>query len=332
MALPEPLVPQKKEGVVTGNDLAAGGGLIVIVPRYVTAALGDYIDLRLNGTSVLQRIIMDLANEPPVIQIIPAYNVPNGNNTLIYSVTDTFNQTSISPAVDVLVTGNSQAPEPVILLNMAVSTNAANLDYAAINVEPFNQGVLVGKPTAFVTVAVSEPAFIYESHSAQYSFYLDQYGLGFFKVYSPTQTMISLTAFDNARPDEAVSDTMTFGPYKLGNENIEAINFTTNAPANGRTQNSIYLQTRPQAGGVYITHVNVTVNGHAIIAGYTTQTATIALNADNSAAIDITDTYVERVTVSLRLPEVAGGSFTLETYFAMQPVQSVALPGYVRDR
>ncbi|WP_413731509.1 hypothetical protein [Sodalis sp. RH20] len=330
MALPEPTVPQKKEGVVTGNDLAVAGGLIVIVPRYVTAGLGDYIDLVFNGTSVLQRIIMDLANEPPFSTIIPAYNVPNGNNTLFYTVTDTFNQTSTSPAAEVFITGNSQAPSPP--LAMAVSTNAASIDYDAINVEPFNQGALVGRPTAQVNVTVSEPAFIYESHSQKYSFFLDQNGLGFFKVYSPRQVMIYLTAYETDRPDRVLHDTMIFGPYKIGNENIEAINFTTHAPANGRTQNSIYLQTRPQAGGIYITEIDVRVNGHAVIAGYNAQAATIALNSDNSVAINITDTYVERVTVILRLPQVAGGAFTLNTDFVAQPVPGIAAPGYVRDR
>lgn len=320
MALPPPSVPQNNDGVVTGNDLAAAGGLYAIVPRYVTAGVGDFINLVFNGISVYQDVVFDIDREPPFPFIITSINVPNGNNTLFYTVTDTFNQTSQSPTVNVLVVGNDASPVPGNRLKMAVSTNAANYDYAAINVEPFNQGVLVGIPGSAVNVAVSEPALIYESRAPQHTLYLNEYGQAFFKVYSPRQGTVNITAYEPSRPDDAVHDNLIFGPYRIGNAYIDAINYSTYAPANGRTPNSIYLQTPTQIGGINITQISVAVSGHALIDGYNTQIATLLLNADNSAAIDIINTYVETVTVSLSLPQVGGGNFTLETFFDAQPV------------
>ncbi|WP_158784756.1 hypothetical protein [Pantoea sp. BAV 3049] len=187
-------------------------------------------------------------------------------------------------------------------LSITVTQGAANTDYAAINLYPFNYGVIRGQAGESVTLAVSEPTLFSPSGLSVINDKLDEEGLLYFKIYSTSQGVSEITAYNNST--KSVSEESVFGPYSKGNGKLKSINYSTLAPDNGVTPCSIYLKTDNDAA---ITKVRVRLlNGSAVISGYGTSTADILLNPDFSAEIDIVNKVSEIVNIELSLPEASG--------------------------
>ncbi|MBA4823865.1 hypothetical protein H2241_23435 [Pantoea ananatis] len=191
--------------------------------------------------------------------------------------------------------------------SMIISTGAANTDYEAIHLNPFNQGVVKGPPGATVILSAVGDAIFDESGTGTYQFILNESAEGSFKVRSAEQGNDIISAEIMSNPGVTVQQIIRFGPYFKGIGNIQYLNYSTGAPANGVTPCSIYLKAAEVSGpGATITRVRVSVSGNAIIDGYHSHSADILLNSDKSAEIDIINSVAETVNVELSLPESSG--------------------------
>lgn len=192
-------------------------------------------------------------------------------------------------------------------LKIMISTGAANTDYDAIHLYPFNQGVVKGPIGATVILSAVGEAVFDESGTGTYQSVLNESGEVNFKLRSTTQGNSEISAEAMSSPGVSVSQLVRFGPYVKGNGNINYLNYSTGAPANGITPCSVYLKMAQSSDfRVEITYVRVSVNGTATIDGYSGQSADILLNADKSVEIDIINSVAETVNVELSLPESSG--------------------------
>ncbi|CNK92368.1 hypothetical protein [Yersinia proxima] len=317
--LPAPIFPYAVNNIISSDSINVHNGS-TIRASYAGLAIGDMVVFTLDGidqngnrvpeASFSATLDVTGAN---VIQnyieaLIPAEILLSvGNNgKIIASYRTTYMSTSggiaNSPTTEVTMNIVPSATG----LSLMMTTGAAMYEPQTINVRPLNRGVLLGQPGVRVTVSVDGGALFYENNSSVYTLVLNEYGFGYFGIYSSRIGGVSVNAYEPDHPEISITKSISFGPYRVGNGKILAVNNTTGAPNNNTTPNSYYLKTEAQSGRVAITMVQVSVSGSARIIGYNGQTATILLNDDHSATVDIANSVAEAVRVSLSLPEASG--------------------------
>lgn len=140
---------------------------------------------------------------------------------------------------------------------------------------------------------------------------LDTTGEAIFRLRDNRPEDVTVIARNTMSPDETVNKVITFADYVKADGNIEYIAYSTGARADGIMPCSIYLQI---ANNVLnnkeqtVTKVRVTVAVSALIDGYNSATADIALSSDFTAEIDILNTVTQNITAELTLPESSGTS------------------------
>ncbi len=323
MALPPPLVPQINDGVITGDSINSMNGVLIGIPIYQSAQY-NYIRLFIND-KIINEFFIENAADLPKFYTQPPHLLPNGFYTVYYTATDAYQNSATSAKVTFNVVNHVlPVPQP---LDMILTTGAANQDYTAIRVNPRNRGVIFGAPGAAIKVNVSLPAIIDESGSNSHQIILNQTGQGDFSVYSNDQGLVTVAAYDENNPSENVTRQTSFGAYQVGNDRLKAFNYSTGAPANGRTFNSIYLMALATSNiyGNPIDFVRISVSGDTIINGYSGQQADISLNSDQSATINLQSLTPKIVTAELTLPQASGTIQRINTVFVV-PLPVRVLP------
>ncbi|XBS70123.1 hypothetical protein ABK905_02150 [Acerihabitans sp. KWT182] len=317
MALPPPVLPQLTNGQIQTAAIQSSGGVIYQIFQNANSAAADVIEIFWNGVSVNRYIISNPATDFPVQGNVPIQLVRQGNNSIYYTITDFVGNTTPSVTLNVFIS---------ISLSMTIATGAANLDFDAIRVNPFNRGVVYGNPGSRIRLVIIGPAYFYETNEQFYEFNIDSTGQGFFRLWSYEQRPNIVIANDTITGANALQSS-DFGPFRAGEDKILFVNNTIGAPANNRTYNSIYVKTDTVSNrGTPITQILAQIQNSstaAIIGGTNIggpSYSLINLNSDQSATIDIIDSVAETVTVILSLPQASGSSLFIDTAFAARPV------------
>ncbi len=319
MALAAPSFPQMENGVITLQEINISGAVIVNIPFYSNPRAGDQITIIWNFSAVASMTLTTDFPLFPISILVPEIYIPSvGSYNVFYIISDSHGNTSTSYSITVQITA-FLPPPPAGQLQMILTTNASNYDWPAINVFPVNRGVITGSPGTQVMVTVSDPGLIGDGVDRRdVLLTLGGNGQADFSLYSEEQGLLVVFAYAVANPLNSVTLPTTIGPFRLGNGRIKSVNYSTGAPANNRTYNSIYLKTEAETSrpGEPITFVRaIIVEGSARIAGYPGYYADIILNGDKSATINLANTVSERVVVELSLPEESGSVKTVETVF-----------------
>lgn len=204
-------------------------------------------------------------------------------------------------------------------LKIYSSTDAANIDTESISVNPYNHGIIVGKPGETVTLSVTQGAEFYESGANIYDVTLNRDGMSNFKLSANRQGLFYIAARDKNNPEIIAGQcAVNFKPYYYENELIPYVNYSTGAPADGITPCTIYLMTTDVAkfsNNTKINVVRVSVDGNAKIVGYNGQSADISLHADQSTEIYIVSNSPGSITVTITLPQSTGTPVRLPLSF-----------------
>ncbi|WP_413725901.1 hypothetical protein [Sodalis sp. RH16] len=318
MALAPPFLPQIMNGQIPTANIQSAGGVIYQIFRNQNPAVDDVVQVFWDGVLIGSYIIRNPDTDFPITGFVPVQLVRRGVNTIFYTITDRFDNPASSDPLNVNIT---------ISLSMIISIGAANLDFDAIRVNPFNRGVVYGNPGARIRLSVSNGmAYFYETEERTYELNIDSTGQGFFRLFSYDQENYFVSAYELATSASSISTTF-FGPFRAGEDKILYVNYTTGAPANNRTYNSIYVKTDTVSNrGTPITQILAQIQNSstASIIGGTNiggpSYSLISLNSDQSATIDIIDSVAEPVTVILSLPQASGSSLFIDTVFASPPL------------
>lgn len=322
---PAPIFTEAVNGIIDQNSISISAGTHVHVAPYTGIMANDNVTLFWKGMSISG----DVTNGGVNNQVILAADITRGATFLIpESKLDSLGDKGIVTASyqvrrNGAVMGVSEYSKATLNLSgggtglsMIISTGAANTDYDAIHLYPYNQGVVKGPAGATVILLIVGNAVFDESGTSSYQPVLNQSGESSFKLRSAVQSNSEISAEVASNPGVSVQQFVRFDAYTKGNGNIQYLNYSTGAPANGVTPCSVYLKTAKTSGlRAEITQVRVTVSGSAVIDGYSAQSADILLNSDKSAEIDIINTVAETVNVELSLPESSGSINRLSLVF-----------------
>lgn len=313
-----PTFPQGNGGnIIPIQSIQALGELIVFIPVITNLRGNELIFLWWNDV-ILDVYEVTEFQDFPIRMSISASNAPLGVYQAYYEVYDFANPSVSSPIVSVQV--SLTVPIPGTQLQMILTTNASNYDWDAINVRPFNRGVVTGVAGTPIHVAISAPGLIGESGRNNIQLVIGMNNQADFSIYSTEQGLLTVNAYEITNPANIATLFPIFGPYRLGTGAIKSVNYSTGAPANGRTYNSIYLKTEAFSSAPVrpITYVRAIItSGSARIVGYAGQFADILLNGDQSATIDFTNLVSERTVVELSLPEQSGSVKNIEFDFVV---------------
>lgn len=309
-----PVFIDASNGVITQQSIEMNNGTNIMVYPYSNIAINDMVTLFWTGYDENSESVKSYVETMKVttgnintgllyhISIDNFTNLYGGECSAFYQVSNNLSILGISDDARVSISGGIIPTE----LDMIITTGAAIYDPSAIDVSPFNQGVLKGKPGVAITLSlVGEGAVFEASGTATHTVILDEYGQNTFKIRASRTGGYIVNAYEIEHPNVTISRTTDFGPYEVGNGKINYINNTTGAPADGITPCSFYLKTAASLRDI-ITVVRVNVSGSAIIDGYGTNKADITLHSDHSAEINIINTRSGEVDVELSLPESSG--------------------------
>ncbi|WP_277973316.1 hypothetical protein [Pantoea agglomerans] len=322
---PAPVFTDAVNGVINQTSITAGAGTHVHVAPYTGIIANDTVTLFWRGMNASGHIVDSGVDS----QVILAADITTGATFLIpeSNLESLKDKGTVTASYQVrrngVVMGVSEYSKATLDLSggstglsMIISTGAANTDYDAIHLYPFNQGVIKGPAGETVILSAVGDAVFDESGAGTYQPVLNESGESSFKLRSAVQSNSEISAEAMSNPGVSVQQIVRFDAYTKGNGNIQYLNYSTGAPANGVTPCSVYLKTARSSGlRAEITRVRVTVSGSAVIDGYSGQSADILLNSDNSAEIDIINSVAEIVSVELSLPESSGSINRLSLVF-----------------
>lgn len=320
-SLPAPIFPEATGGTIPIESVTSAGRVRVSIPILSGLGVNDLITLLWNDIPI-NWYTVPMDNPPQPIEFnVPSTLAPIGSYWVSYTIDDFANATRSSAIANLQITVSS--PVPIGQLRMILTTNASNYERPTIDVMPFNRGVVYGPPSTTVVVTVSSPGLIEETGRNNFLAVIDESGELDFSIFSAVQGLLTVTAYSALAPTNSVTLTTFIGPYRLGAGRIKSVNYSTGAPANNRTYNSIYLKTEAlySEAGPAITEVNaIIIEGSARITGsLDPQRAVIYLNLDQSATINLTSVMSERTIVELSLPRQSGSEKRIQTIFVQPP-------------
>lgn len=314
---PSPVFTDAVSGIIDQNSIIVSAGTHVHVAPYAEIKANDTIILFWRGVNALGEV-MDSGVDSHVIL---AADISLGTTFLISEgkleilkdkgiVTASYQvrRNGVVMGVSTFSKATLDLSGSNNELRMMISTGAANTDYEAIHLYPFNQGEVKGLPGEAVILSSVGEAVFDESSTDTFQILLNELGESSFRLRSNVQGNVEISAESASNPGVTVQQLVRFGPYIKGNGNIQYLNYSTGAIANGVMPCSVYLKTAQSSGfRAEITMVRVTIlNGSAVIDGYSRQTADIILNSDKSAEIGIVNSVAEIVNIELSLPESSG--------------------------
>jgi len=322
---PAPVFTDAVNGVINQTSITANAGTHAHVAPYTGIMANDTVTLFWRGKNASG----DIVDSGVDSQVILAADISTGATFLIpeNNLESLKDKGTVTASYQVrrnrVVMGVSEYSKATLDLSggssglgLLISTGSANTDYDAIHLHPYNKGVVKGPAGATVILSVVGDAVFDESDTGTYQPVLNESGESNFKLRSAVQSNSEISAEAMSNPGVSVSQNIRFGAYTRGNGDIQYLNYSTGALANGVTPCSVYLKTAQSSGlRAEITRVRVTVSGSAVIGGYSGQSADILLNSDKSAEIDITNTVAETVRVELSLPESSGSINRLSLVF-----------------
>ncbi|WP_434525058.1 hypothetical protein [Photorhabdus asymbiotica] len=204
--------------------------------------------------------------------------------------------------------------------SVIITENAAKSDLTNYpNLNPQNIVTIYGLPGHKFYATTSIGASIVDDNVDvdQIILTLDDAGKGHFYVRSPfehkniensEEFSAVLMIYPQEDINKVISFPLIFGNYRQSDEAIvfTAYNYTTGAPADGKTPCSIYLFI-DRENNDDINKIRIRVNNNAIIDGYNKDWADIPLKEDGSATVNVTSNTVSRVNVWLTAPDSDSG-------------------------
>ncbi|MGV3346926.1 hypothetical protein ACGVWS_14720 [Enterobacteriaceae bacterium LUAb1] len=199
---------------------------------------------------------------------------------------------------------------------------AAKTDLNAVpNLKPFNIITVYGVPGKSFMASTAGNIFIHDGNvpnRREKHYQIGSDNSAQFSVYYTGTQSSTLTAENYTdivsiipdEPDEIYQQTVnvTFGNYYQSDaaEVFTAYNYTTDAPADGVTHCSVYLQTDASLLNIHngMKSIRVNVNNGAVIDGYDEHAtyADIPVRDDGTTVINITSTTPGQVIVKLNAP------------------------------
>lgn len=325
---PAPVFRNAQNGFIKKSDISKNQGVYIDVRPYSGIQVGDAVILLWRCYNATGKEIESSVENHTVIsddvgkgmaffilhdkynmlndQYISAYYKVKRNNTVL----------GISKESQVQIKEETHTDG----LQLCVSTGAAVTDYEAIHVHPYNQGVVSGPPGTTVVLQMSGKALFNETMSTTYETNLNEEGLAYFKAMATKNGLVEISSYKKRNPgDNSGLVSCYFSNYVTGNDKIPYVNYTTRAPANGKTPCSLYIKTATLPAmitGQELSVIRVNVSGSAEIVGYPgCRTADIHLHTDKSAEIDIINIVAEEVVVTISLPESSGSVIRRELSF-----------------
>ncbi|CAQ84625.1 MULTISPECIES: hypothetical protein [Photorhabdus] len=204
--------------------------------------------------------------------------------------------------------------------SVIITENAAKSDLTNYpNLNPKNIVTIYGLPGHKFYATTSIGASIVDGNIDvdQITLTLDETGKGHFYVRSPfehknIENSEEFSAVLMISPQEdinkIISFPLIFGNYRQSDEAIvfTAYNYTTGAPADGKTPCSIYLFI-DRKNNDDINQIRIRVNNNALIDCYNKDWADIPLKEDGSATVNVTSNTVGKVNVWLTAPDSDSG-------------------------
>lgn len=272
-----PVFTDAVNGIIDQNSIKVSAGTHVHVAPYTGIMANDTVTLFWRGKNASGAIVDSGVDS----QIILAADISTGATFLIpeNKLESLKDKGTVTASYQVrrngAVMGGSEYSKATLDLSgstglsMIISTGAANTDYDAIHFHPYNQGVVKRPAGATVILSAVGDAVFDESGAGTYQPVLNESGESSFKLRSAVQSNSEISAEAMSNPGASVSQNVRFGAFTKGNGDIQYLNYSTGAPANGVTPCSVYLKTAPSSGlRAEITRVRVTVSGSAVNDGY----------------------------------------------------------------
>lgn len=215
-----------------------------------------------------------------------------------------------------LLNRNVAASEP---LSMDCSTGAPAWANTSAPMKPLNTVMLSGPAGSPVTVSLDGAGIFNINGYKTWSGNLNTNGTLELQVFSLEVGLVSVSAYITNAPDKSAYGSMTFNNYTAGAVALTSYAIATGAAANGTMRNSIYLTTDLTAGVSYVRFQITNSDTARFVGTALAQTATVELYEDGTASIDLTDTAVESVTLTLSLPEASGSTVITSCAFVDFP-------------
>lgn len=215
-----------------------------------------------------------------------------------------------------LLSSNSAASTS---LYMNCTTGAPAWANTSAPMKPFNTVMLSGSAGAPVTVSLDGSGIFNINGFKTWSGNLDASGTLELQVFSLETGLVSVNAYVTNAPAESAYGSMTFNNYTPGAVALTSYAIATGATADGVMRNSIYITTDLSAGVSYVRFQITNSETARFVGTALPQTATVELYDDGTASIDLTDTAVESVTVTLSLPEASGSTVISSCAFVAFP-------------
>lgn len=202
-----------------------------------------------------------------------------------------------------------------VITNIIATSNAAPLDLKNLpNLKPANIVTVYGTPgSSFVASVTAEAQIVKDGISlSQQTFDIADSGEISFTVCLPlaakkifSNNISAILSFELGKqgeygpPDNISPLPLVFLNYQESEKAIEfiAYNYTTGAPADGKTPCTVYLMVDRKPNNVCM--VRIHVDNGAMIKGYYNGTADIPLGADGSATVEISNVNDGKTSVIL---------------------------------
>lgn len=179
---------------------------------------------------------------------------------------------------------------------LTTTTGAPYWHSPADIVRPYNVVTVAATPGTEVEIALSSSAQAWFDDGTQiWRGTLTQDGYVNLSVYSMAAGAVGVSAYDIHDVNSYASRTMVFNDYYTGNGDLAGYGYSSGAPANGATVNSLYVLASDNPN---ITRATFNVSGSATITGYG-KTAIINLSSSRTAAINVVDSTPELSTFTI---------------------------------
>jgi hypothetical protein len=213
----------------------------------------------------------------------------------------------------------------IAALQLTSTVGAPKASVQPTDLYPCNSGAVFGEPGLPVTVSVSRGQIV-EADSGDPTVYrtqLDENGLASFSVTASNDRVVVISAFSKNGGAPLASATF-FDYQQVNTAGIKQYAYTTSAPSDGVSTCTVYLQVMDafNSPDQTVTATITDAASGAQIVGTdpnSPHTAQIYLNDDGSAFVQIVDTRVEKVHVTL---SVTGQ----EDVLALAPLEFIQFP------
>ena len=201
-------------------------------------------------------------------------------------------------------------------LQMNITQGAGSIDQNFPALSPSNIATIYGSPGASLVATINNDAEIIEAEfGTTYQFQLDEDGYGQFHIVqrsnSTVRSAISVIVFDQNSPDSRISQYTYFMPYRIGTGHLQAYNYTTDAPNDGKTPCclSVLVNQTTDIGQLKTIIVRTERNSSILNSVKASDYTTLPIDDQGCVTVQLVNKINESDTVTIALPQSPDGEY-----------------------